>query len=86
MFEVMISGNFSKLMTHAKSQIKEDQGTSSRIYIYIYMLKKRKNYTQANHTKTIVNKRQSLEGIHREKYEKQCNVENYKQTKLDFKS
>ena len=56
------------------------------IYIYIYMLKKRKNYTQANHTQTIVNKRQSLEGIHREKYEKQCNVENYKQTKLDFKS
>ena len=70
------------MLNHRLKKIREHPAG----YIYIYMLKKRKNYTQANHTQTIVNKRQSLEGIHREKYEKQCNVENYKQTKLDFKS
>ena len=44
MFGVIISENFSKLMTHTKLQIKEAQGTSSRIYIlhththiYVYM-------------------------------------------------
>lgn len=45
MFEVMISGNFSKLTTHAKSQIKEDQGTSSRRYIYIYIYLKKEKTT-----------------------------------------
>ena len=76
MFEVIISENFSKVMTHTKSQIKEAQGTSSRRY----------TYTQANHTQTVVNRRQSLEKIHREKFEEQCNVEYYKQMKLYFKS
>ena len=37
MFKVMISENFSKVMTHTKSQIKKAQGTSSRRYIYIYI-------------------------------------------------
>ena len=47
MFEVIISENFSKVMTHTKSQIKEAQGTSSRRY----------TYTKANYTQTVVNRR-----------------------------